>query len=160
MLERGSGRISVSAPAGLMPGYPAARFVLVKFSESLSAELPAPGVYVCAVCPGFTRSEFHDVMGTRGVVSKLPRFMWQDARTVARDDVTVVQLDETVYVTGPINQLLASVVRVLSPGLARKVMSKQAGRSRAIPPRGNPAWLDQIRDCKCLGPAYGTRNER
>lgn len=78
-------------------------------------------------------------MGTRGVVSKLPSFVWQDARTVARSGVAAVHRNETVYVTGPINQLLASAVRVLSPNLARKVMSKQAGRYRSIPPRGNPA---------------------
>jgi uncharacterized protein len=146
MIERGYGRIiHVSSLAGLMPGaptstlYPAAKSFLVKFSESLAAELRDTGVHVCAVCPGFTRSEFHDVMGTRGVVSKLPRFMWQDARTVARSGVAAVHRNEPVYVTGPINQLLASAVRVLSPNLARKVMSKQAGRYRSIPPRGNPA---------------------
>ena len=146
MIERGYGRIiHVSSLAGLMPGaptstlYPAAKSFLVKFSESLAAELWGSGVHVCAVCPGFTRSEFHDVMGTRGVVSKLPSFMWQDARAVAREGINAVNRNETVYVTGPINQLLASAVRVLSPGLARKVMRSQAGRYRSIPARGNPA---------------------
>lgn len=145
MIERGYGRIiQVSSLAGLMPGaptstlYPAAKSFLVKFSESLAAELRGTGVHVCAVCPGFTRSEFHDVMGTRGVVSKLPRFMWQDARAVAREGVAAVHRDETVYVTGPINQLLASAVRVLSPALARRLMRKQAGRYRDVPARGNP----------------------
>jgi len=146
MIERGYGRIiHVSSLAGLMPGaptstlYPAAKSFLVKFSESLAAELRDTGVHVCAVCPGFTRSEFHDVMGTRGVVSKLPRFMWQDARAVARAGMAAVHRNETVYVTGSINQLLASAVRVLSPGLARKLMMMQAGRYRSIPQRGNPA---------------------
>jgi short-subunit dehydrogenase len=146
MIERGYGRIiHVASLAGLMPGsptstlYPAAKSFLVKFAESLAAELRDTGVYVCAVCPGFTRSEFHDVMGTRGVVSKLPKFMWQDARTVARTGVAAVHRNDTVYVTGPINQLLASVVRMLSPDLARKMMMKQAGRYRSIPARGNPA---------------------
>ena len=78
-------------------------------------------------------------MGTRGVVSKLPRFVWQDARSVLREGIAAVHCNETVYVTGPINQLLASAVRVLTPGLARKVMRSQAGRYRSIPPRGNPA---------------------
>jgi short-subunit dehydrogenase len=76
-------------------------------------------------------------MGTRGVVSKLPKFMWQDARAVAREGVDAVMRNETVYVTGPVNQLLASVVRVLSPGLARKVMMQQAKRFRSVPQRGN-----------------------
>ena len=118
---------------------PAAKSFLVKFSESLAAELCDTGMHVCAVCRGFTRSSFTNVVGTRSVVSKFPRFMWQDARTAARDGVASVHRNETVYVTGPINQLLASAVRVLSPGLARKVMMKQAGHYRSIPPRGNPA---------------------
>jgi short-subunit dehydrogenase len=146
MLERGYGRIiQVSSLAGLLPGaptstlYPAAKSFLVKFSESLAAELWGSGVHVCAVCPGFTRSEFHDVMGTRGVVSKLPSFMWQDARSVARQGLAAVHRNEPVYITGPINQLLASAVRVLTPGLARKMMLKQAERYRSIPARGNPA---------------------
>jgi short-subunit dehydrogenase len=146
MVERGYGRIiQVSSLAGLMPGgptstlYPAAKSFLVKFSESLAAELSESGVHVCAVCPGFTRSEFHDVMGTRAVVSKLPSFMWQDARSVAREGIAAVHRNETVYVTGPVNQLLASAVRMLTPGLARKMMRSQAGRYRSIPSRGNPA---------------------
>jgi uncharacterized protein len=146
MLKRRYGRIlHVSSLAGLMPGaptstlYPAAKSFLVKFSESLAAELWGSGVHVCAVCPGFTRSEFHDVMGTRAVVSKLPNFMWQDARSVARAGIDAVNRNETVYVTGPVNRLLASAVRVLSPGLARKLARSQASRYRSIPPRGNPA---------------------
>ena len=146
MIERGYGRIiQVASLAGLMPGaptstlYPAAKSFLVKFSESMAAELSESGVHVCAVCPGFTRSEFHDVMGTRAVVSKLPTFMWQDARSVAREGINAVHSNKTVYVTGTINQLLASAVRVLTPGLARKMMRSQAGRYRSIPPRGNPA---------------------
>jgi uncharacterized protein len=92
LIERGYGRvINVASLSALMPGaptstlYPAATAFLVKFSESLAAELVGSGVYVCAICPGFTLTEFHDVMGKRGVVAKLPRFMWQDARSVARE---------------------------------------------------------------------------
>lgn len=44
------------------------------------------------------------------------------------EGINAANRNETVYVIGPINQLLASAVRVLSPGLARKVMRSQAGR--------------------------------
>jgi short-subunit dehydrogenase len=140
MLERGYGRvINIASLAGLMPGaptstlYPAAKSFLVKFSESLAAELWGSGVHVCAVCPGFTLSEFHDVMGTRGVVSKLPGFMWQDARSVARAGIDAVMRNETVYVTGSVNQVLAHAVRMLSPQLARTLMRRQAKRYRSVP---------------------------
>lgn len=146
MLDRGYGRIiHVASLAGLMPGaptstlYAAAKSFLVKFSESLSAELWGSGVHVCAVCPGFTFSEFHDVMGTRGVVSKLPNFMWQDAREVARAGIDAVMRNDTVYVTGPVNQMLAHAVRMLSPQLARTLMRRQAKRYRAVHARADRA---------------------
>ncbi|MET0387056.1 MAG: SDR family oxidoreductase [Polyangiales bacterium] len=140
MLARSYGRIiNVASLAGLMPGaptstlYPAAKSFLVKFSESLAAELWGSGVHVCAVCPGFTFSEFHDVMGTRSAMSKMPKFMWQDAPSVARAGIAAVMRNETVYVTGPVNQLLAHAVRVLSPNLARTLMRRQAKRYRSVP---------------------------
>jgi len=40
--------------------------------------------------PGFTHSEFHDVLGNRKLVSKLPSFMWMDAPTVAREGYRAV----------------------------------------------------------------------
>lgn len=38
--------------------------LVVKFSESLSNEVTQSDVCVTALCPGFTRSELHDVTGT------------------------------------------------------------------------------------------------
>jgi uncharacterized protein len=81
MIERGYGCIvNVSSLTRLLPGaptrtlYPAAKAFLVKFTESLAAELGVTRVDVCALCPGSTNTEFHDVMGTRAVVAKLPAF--------------------------------------------------------------------------------------
>jgi short-subunit dehydrogenase len=146
MLERGYGRvINVASLAGLLPGaptstlYPAAKAFLVKFSESLASELVGSGVHVCAVCPGFTHTEFHDVMGTRGVVAKLPRFMWQDARSVAREGIAAVMRNEIVHVTGPVNRLVAGVMRHLSPELARGLMRSRAKHFRSVPAALDPA---------------------
>jgi short-subunit dehydrogenase len=113
--------------------YPGAKAFLIKFSEALSSELHGTGVQVCAVCPGMTRSEFHDVMGTRSVVSKLPGFMWQDARSVAREGIDAVMNNEVVRVSGPLNRALATLVRHLGPSQARHLMSGQAKRYRAVP---------------------------
>jgi hypothetical protein len=67
-------------------------------------------------------------MGTRGVVAKLPSFMWQDARSVTRAGIDAVMRNETVYVSGQVNQVLAHAVRMLSPRLARTLMRRQGAR--------------------------------
>lgn len=140
MLERGYGRIlHVASLAGLLPGaprstlYAAAKSFLVKFSESLDAEIKGKGVHVCAVCPGFTRSEFHDVMGTRSVVSKLPSALWQNADSVARAGIDAVMRGDVVYVPGPLNRALATIVQHLPPRAARGLMWKSSGRYRDVP---------------------------
>jgi short-subunit dehydrogenase len=139
MIERGYGRIvSVSSLAGLLPGsptstlYPAAKAFLVRFAESLSSELVGSGVHVCAVCPGFTRTEFHDVMGVRGVVAKLPGFMWQDAQSVAREGLAAVMRGEVVYVSGPVNRFVVGVMRHLPAGRAQAIMRRRAKSFRDV----------------------------
>ena len=140
MIERGYGRIiNVSSLSGLLPGaptstlYPAAKAFAVKFTESLACELGGTGVYVCALCPGFTHTEFHDVMGTRSVVAKLPAFLWLDARSVAREGIAAVMRNETVHVVGPMNRLVANLMRHLSPERARGLMRRSAKHYRDVP---------------------------
>ncbi len=79
MQERKRGFIvNVASVAGLVSSsaghtlYGASKSFLIRFSESLALENEATGVKVCALCPGFTYSEFHDVNGTREMISKLP----------------------------------------------------------------------------------------
>ena len=87
MVDDGFGRIiNVASLAGHMPGskghtlYAGVKSFLIKFSESLNAELRESGVNVSALCPGFTLTEFHDVNGTREGINKLPSFMLNGCR--------------------------------------------------------------------------------
>ena len=86
MVDRGYGRIvNVASLAAFVPApaghtlYAACKAFVVKFSESLSNEVTRSGVHVTALCPGFTRSEFHDVTGTRAAVRELPSWLWMEA---------------------------------------------------------------------------------
>jgi NAD(P)-dependent dehydrogenase (short-subunit alcohol dehydrogenase family) len=71
---------------GMCPGtaghtlYAASKAYLIKFSQSLALENQPAGVNVCALCPGFTWSEFHDVTGTRDKMNQMPGFMWLTPR--------------------------------------------------------------------------------
>ena len=124
MIERRYGRIvNVASLAGLVPApaghtlYAAAKAFLIKFSESLGHEVRRDGVFVTAVCPGFTFSEFHDVTGTRAQMKKLPGFMWLSSTDVARQGYHAVMTGKSVVVTGRINSAIATLVRILPQGL-------------------------------------------
>ena len=87
MLERGSGRIvNVASVAGFVPfsTYGACKGWLISFSEWANGRYSARGVTVTAVCPGFTRTRFHERMGLPRREMVLPRWMWLDAREVVR----------------------------------------------------------------------------
>jgi short-subunit dehydrogenase len=133
MIDRGYGRvINVASLAGLLPGvaghtlYAATKSFLIRFSESLSTEVAHRGVHVTAVCPGFTFSEFHDVSGTRHIVSRMPSFMWMDAPTVARQGYEAVMAGRPVYVPGRVNAAIATLGRLLPPRMVH-AMNRRAG---------------------------------
>lgn len=80
MAERGSGGIiNVSSVAAFLPRgtYSAAKAWVNSFSEWAHHEYADRGVVVTSLCPGFTRTEFHDRMGVGQ--DSAPDFMWLDA---------------------------------------------------------------------------------
>jgi short-subunit dehydrogenase len=138
MQQRGFGRIvNVASLAGLIPGssghtlYAASKAFLIKFSQSLALENIRHGVNVCALCPGFTYSEFHDVTGTRNIVSKMPNWMWLGAAEVARQGVDAVERGEAVFVTGRVNRLIKSLVKLLPERMSLRFVQKRSKNFRA-----------------------------
>jgi short-subunit dehydrogenase len=139
MIERRWGRIiNVASVAGLMPAvaghtlYAASKAFVIKFSESLALEAARHGIFVCASCPGFTYTEFHDVIGTRAQVDTLPRFMWLDADRVARDSYDAVMRGVPVYVPGRVYRALTTVTRLMPPSLVLAVMKRNARKFRRV----------------------------
>jgi short-subunit dehydrogenase len=80
MAGRGRGGIiNVSSVAAFLPrgSYSAAKAWVNSFSEWAAHEYAPRGVKVMALCPGFTKTEFHERMDVdRG---SAPDFMWLDA---------------------------------------------------------------------------------
>jgi short-subunit dehydrogenase len=139
MIERRWGRIiNVASLAGILPGvaghtlYAASKAFVIKFSESLALETARHGIHVCASCPGFTLTEFHDVTGTRAQVSTMPKFLWQDADTVARGSYRAVMNGVPVYVPGGVNRTLAGLSRVLPKSLVWTLMKRNATKFRRV----------------------------
>ncbi len=136
MSKRGFGRImQVASLAGHMPGsrghtlYAAVKSYLIKFSESLNAEMQGTGVHVSALCPGFVLTEFHDVNGTREGINSLPNFMVMNADVCARLAADALEDNKAVFISGRVNRGLARLNR-WAPWLGRKVMSSGSGRYR------------------------------
>jgi short-subunit dehydrogenase len=138
MQERKHGRIlNVASLAGLVPGsaghtlYGASKAFLIKFSQSLALENTATGVHVCALCPGFTYSEFHDVTGTRDLVSKMPGRMWMKAEDVARIGVDAVERGQIVCIPGRLNRSIKSLFKLLPDGIGLRMMQRRSESFRS-----------------------------
>ncbi|MDG2032048.1 MAG: SDR family oxidoreductase [Phycisphaerales bacterium] len=120
MRDRGYGRVmnvaSLAAFAPENPGglYGAVKRFLVSASRAVWMEQRGSDVHVTAVCPGYTWTEFHDVLGNREQISKLPKFMWQKAEHVAREGWRACERNKPVVVTGRMNKLLRIVCLFLS----------------------------------------------
>lgn len=141
MLERGHGRIiNVASLAGHVPGsagqtlYAAAKSYLIKLSQSLSLEYVHQGIHTCALCPGFTYSEFHDVTGSRAMMSKLPGWMWMDAETVVRQGLDAVERGDAVCINGRINRLIKILVKLMPDGMVLRGMARQSRKFRKSSP--------------------------
>ena len=83
MAERGHGGvINVSSVAAFLPRgtYAAAKAWVNSFSQWAHHEYRGHGVTVTALCPGFTKTEFHERMGVRRGTS----FLWMEPEPLVR----------------------------------------------------------------------------
>jgi short-subunit dehydrogenase len=123
MRQRGWGRIinlsslAAFSPPGASLLYTGIKSYVLGISQSLDMELKPQGIHVTALCPGFTRSEFHDTMGTRDAADKLPGLLWQEADAVVKEGWDAVMKGKPVCVPGVVNKIVASSVRPLPVAL-------------------------------------------
>jgi short-subunit dehydrogenase len=133
MLARGRGGIiNVSSVASFVYGagtvnYNATKAYLTTFSEGLGVELRGTGVRVQALCPGFTRTEFHQRMGPGA--GNRPRLMWMSAESVV--SASLRQLDRAgpvVCVPGFRYRLLLAGLRLVPRRLIGRLTGRRAPR--------------------------------
>jgi short-subunit dehydrogenase len=114
--------INVASVAGFVPrpgstSYYATKAWINCFTECLYLELKTAGsrVRVQALCPGFTYTEFHDVLGMdRNFISKA---WWMPAKDVVEASLQGLEKGKLFVVPGWRYKLLVSVVRMLPRGV-------------------------------------------
>jgi len=140
MQERNRGFIvNVASVAGLVTPsaghtlYGASKSYLIKFSEALALENEEKGVKVCALCPGFTYSEFHDVNGTREMISKMPAYLWLEAKEVVADTIRNMSAEKVkpVVIPGTQYKMIVFANRYL-PWLASTLVKRNAKHFRVL----------------------------
>ena len=106
MRERGFGRvINVGSVAGRIPragdcNYGPSKAYLIALSEALAVSLRGTGVNVCALCPGFTHTDFHDTAGLQDMKASLPDWLWYPAEVVVAEGIRAVEKGKPVYLSG------------------------------------------------------------
>ncbi len=135
MLAQRRGRvINVSSIAALSSGgkgntlYPAGKSFLLKFSQSLNAEVKDRGVYVTAVLPGFVATEFQAANGIPIGEDGAARRFSQTAEQVAREAWARNERGHEIVVPGMPPKLAAAFMRFLPEPIMRVLTRSAAGK--------------------------------
>lgn len=113
MLARGYGAvINVASVAAFSPFsgamYSGTKAFLVMFSDNLQAELKDEGVFLQALCPGMTHTEFHEVAAIDKAI--VPKPFWMTAEEVVRISLRRIGRG-TLCVPGWKNKIVAFLMR-------------------------------------------------
>ena len=122
MKERNSGIVlNVSSVASFIAGgaYSASKAYLTVLSESLSTELSATNIKVSALCPGFTRTEFHQ--RGRMKMAGLPNFMWLNSDFLVAKAWKDAISDKPVSVPGWQYKTLVGIISLAPRSIVRRL---------------------------------------
>jgi short-subunit dehydrogenase len=118
--------VNVSSVASFLysPGtvnYCATKAYLTTFSEGVASEVEGSGVRVQALCPGFTRSEFHQRMAVS--VDDRPSWMWLSAGYVVETSLRSLERNgPVVCIPGFRYKLMVFLLRHLPRSLIGRIV--------------------------------------
>jgi hypothetical protein len=130
MTGRGRGVIiNVSSVAGFVPRgsnatYSASKAWVTMFSEALSVQLRDSGVRVSAICPGFTRTEFHQ--RAQANMRHVPDRMWLAAPDVVREGLADAFAGKPLSVPSRQYRRLVLMTRLVPRSVLRRAMARRA----------------------------------
>ena len=117
MQDRGFGRVlNVASVAGQvsLPGdtsYGPTKAYLIALSKGLAATVRRHGVFVMALCPGFTHTDFHLSDELTRMKNKSPKLIWYDAEVVIREALAALERGREVYVSGRLYRYVMPLLR-------------------------------------------------
>jgi short-subunit dehydrogenase len=137
--RRGGAIVQVSSLAGVIPRlssptYGPSKAYLNAFSEALEGELAGSGICLQALCPGFTRTEFHSTPEYAGVDvhARVPAFLWLSAEQVVQESLAGLAKGKRRVIPGSTYRWLAAVG---GSGLAQGIAARwRAARRQASRP--------------------------
>ena len=136
MVERRRGSIvNVASVAGFMQNpasvsYCATKAWIISFSEGLWLELKAAGlpIRIQSLCPGFTYSEFHDVLGIDR--SRIPKSLWMTAEFVVGESLKALERNQLFVVPGWRYKFIVWLFAWLPRSLRHAIMLRYGSRHR------------------------------
>jgi len=118
------GVINVSSVAGWLSSgtYSAAKAWVTTFSESMATQLKGTNVHVMALCPGYTKTEFHQRANME--ISTVPNWMWLNVDSVVKTSLKDFNSGKAVSVPGMQYKTLSAVAQYLPRPIVRVISNK------------------------------------
>src|SRR6056297_567796 len=103
--------------------YSSTKAFIKNFSEVLNMELKEKGIKVQTLCPGFTKSNFHEKMGID--ISKRKGLLWMTSQKVVEKSIKCVEKSKVICIPGVGNKLMTFLLRLLPKNIYYKLVSKK-----------------------------------
>lgn len=117
--------LSAFVPAPLSYFYCSSKAFLVSFSECLHVDLLHTGIKVQALCPGFTKTEFHFGLKEEEKTSWMNnKLFWMSADKVVDYSLKALCHKKVICIPGFINQFIYCVVRAIPKSIFYRLMAR------------------------------------
>nr|BFF24819.1 hypothetical protein GCM10025732_27840 [Glycomyces mayteni] len=115
--------VNTASVLGFLPSstYSASKAWVINFTQATAKMTRPQGVTVMALCPGFTRTGFHDT--ARMDMTKVPGPLWMSPDEVAEKALRDFAKRKSLSIPGWHNRLIAAVARTLPPSLTIRLLA-------------------------------------